>query len=103
MTQINNHINTAKETAENVTALFYQQKQQEGYQRLIGLIDELTIIVELLESKKNNLEIAEKYNKLLYSLKDIMEALVNRDSVLLADILNYDIIDTLDEIAAIIL
>ena len=61
---------------EEIVDLFYQQKEHEGYEKLGNLLGELILISRPLFSEK---------------LLMAMTALENRDVVLLADILNYEI------------
>ncbi len=96
------YISATKEKIKQVVDLFYQQKNQEGYQELIKVIDSLSEIIALMEKEQSNLELVEKNNKLLYSLNNVTDAMINKDTVLQADILNYEITDILDEIAEII-
>lgn len=95
-------ISATKEKIKQVVDLFYQQKNQEGYQELIKVIDSLSEIIALMEKEQSDLELGEKNKKLLYSLNNVTEAMINKDTVLQADILNYEITDILDEIAKII-
>lgn len=99
---IKEYISATKEKIKQVVDLFYQQKNQEGYQELIKVIDSLSEIIALMEKEQSNLELVEKNNKLLYSLNNVTDAMINKDTVLQADILNYEITDILDEIAEII-
>ena len=99
---IKEYISATKEKIKQVVDLFYQQKNQEGYQELIKVIDSLSEIIALMEKEQSDLELGEKNKKLLYSLNNVTEAMINKDTVLQADILNYEITDILDEIAKII-
>lgn len=77
---------------EIATNLFYQQKNQEGFTQLEGIIYLLNNITnrvsELeLEGSHVNIDII-KMNQIL---TDAMNALENLDTILLSDILNYDL------------
>lgn len=87
---------------EETATLFYQQKSQDAYTKLLQGIDELTIIIGKLDEIpiKDSLNIDK--NKLLNTLKETMHALEDRDTVLIADILQYDLIDQLKEICDIL-
>lgn len=61
---------------EETVAAFYQQKEHEGYERLGTVLEGLMVMQDSLLTEK---------------LLMAMEALERKDSVLLADILNYEI------------
>ncbi len=81
-----------------VTDMLYQQRQSEAFQKFSTFLSELTTISEQFFSLKNqgSLEFDEK--NYLRILTEAMNALETRDDVLLADILNYDLIELLEEI-----
>ena len=81
---------------EITTNLFYQQKNQEGFTQLTGIIDSLYTIInrvnELeLEGKHVNIDVI-NMNKIL---TEAMNALESKDTVLLSDILNYELAEML--------
>lgn len=85
------------EKVKIVTQSFYQQQNEQGYQLLIELID---MIIEFLNKYENvNTQEANELlnNKLANSCNEIIEALENKDNVLIADILNYDILEILSQ------
>lgn len=88
---------------EQVTNYFYQQKNNEGYEKLMVLIDTLVLLTQHFAVLAGRPEIVDINNKLLNSLNDATEALVNKDNILLADILRYDIADVLNEATTIII
>ncbi len=82
---------------ENVTDLFYQHKDHEGYLRLDEMIGQLMELAEGLKavvSQKPDLEVQE----FLEVLTEAVNALEEKDTVLLSDILQYDLIDQLQAI-----
>ena len=77
---------------EITTNLFYQQKNQEGFAQLEGivyLLNNITNSISKLESEGNHVNIdIVKINQIL---TDAMNALENLDTILLSDILNYEL------------
>jgi hypothetical protein len=88
-------INETLKDIEQITENFYQQKQSEGYLGLVKIIDSLVRITDYLSSIEKTAVIAENNILIMNALQDATEALANKDSVLLADILKYDISDVL--------
>lgn len=77
---------------EVTTNLFYQQKNQEGFAELEGIIYLLNNMTNKvsefeLEGNRVNIDIV-KVNQVL---TDAMNALENLDTILLSDILNYEL------------
>ncbi|MBE5967378.1 MAG: hypothetical protein E7255_10540 [Lachnospiraceae bacterium] len=87
-----------KKDIEGVAEAFYQQRDQEGFENLVEVIDVVSKIVTSIEKINAGYEISKESLDLETSLKEATEAMVNKDTVLLADILKYDITDSLDNI-----
>ena len=82
-------MNQIKETAE----LLYQQKYAGAYQKLDKLlIDFVDIIDNIYAYKKNGDLDTDSTGRLTEMLKVALCALENKDYVLLADVLQYDIL-----------
>ncbi|MBU5477771.1 hypothetical protein KQI69_00970 [Eubacterium sp. MSJ-13] len=80
--------------------LFYQQKDNEAFQRFSGVLLEMTEAIDTLATYKSEHEGFEfDEQKVCSILKDAMEALQNADSVLLADVLQYDFVEYMEQIA----
>lgn len=97
MEELNKQIMSSIALLENITTLFYQQKDKEGYDNLLTSIDEITNIINKLdkiEAEEGNIYSEE----LLNVLKEAISALEERDTVQLADILQYELIGQLKEI-----
>ncbi len=73
---------------EDVTELFYQQKIKEAYARLQPLLTDISIYVTGIPSEEKQVDILE-------SLKEAMSAMEQQDTTLLADILQYDLLEKL--------
>jgi ElaB/YqjD/DUF883 family membrane-anchored ribosome-binding protein len=89
------------QSIDQTTELFYQQKEQEGYKNLEYTLDILIkTINEMLIYKKeksdNFKDIQE--NKINEILTEAMNALEQKDTILLSDILNYDLKEALKEL-----
>lgn len=79
--------------------LFYQQKDAEAFERFIAVLENMTNSIDILHMYKNEHDGFEMdETKVCNILKDAMEALQNSDSVLLADILQYDFVEYIEEI-----
>lgn len=72
----------------DVTTLFYQNKINEGYQRLETLINIIDITMAELHSE--DIVKIEKRN-ITTILADAMKAMEQQDALLLADILEYEL------------
>ncbi len=92
---IENTIAVIRETTE----LFYQQKTKEAYAKMQ---DTLTCIVQVVDTlheyKCANEDFGLEETRIAASLTDAMNAMEAGDTVLLADILEYDFIEYLQEL-----
>ena len=98
MEMLHNKIKEAEEKIEEVTELLYQKKEQEVYIKihdLLGLFMELTDWVVAAIQKGENVPYEEERFK--RSLIEAMEAMEQKDMILFADILQYDIKEQLQE------
>ena len=97
MADINTNIDDIKEKIENVTDLFYRQLNDLAYNKLNELLVGITELIKNLEA------IDSDYSKgviidLTSILMQCLEAMENKDTVLLADIMQYDLTEKIDEI-----
>ncbi len=84
---------------EEVVGLFYQQKLQEALAKFEGAIGNImTAIDTLFTYKAENEGFSIDENRITNTLKDAMKALEDRDMVLLADILQYDYLEYMQEL-----
>lgn len=82
-----------------ITDLFYQEKKQEAFGKLDkALANMMTIMDNLFSYKSSKPEFELDEEKLTNILKDAMNALQDGDVVLLADILQYDYLEYMQEI-----
>ena len=89
----------ALETLKHNLELFYQQKNEEALAKNnenIELIDKIiTILVKIQEDEKA-VECDE--NKLLTTLRETVAAMEQRDYILMADIIQYDFVEYVQDI-----
>lgn len=81
------------------TELFYQQKIEQGYKQLeytIAILIDTTNSIFKYKAENHDILIDEK--QLVQVLADAMEAMEVKDTVLLSDILQYELIELLDKI-----
>lgn len=101
MEQLEQDIKLVNEHLETVCEYFHQQKSKQGYDELILLIDSLNSVIEGIEAGQNEL-LTDKKRMLLEGLVAAEEALRYKDTVLLADILLYDIKPVISDISDIL-
>lgn len=77
------------DSIDETTTLFYQRKTEEGYQRLQTTLEEIVGAVDRLYTQKNVQ--ANNSNDILNILGTAMTALENKDTILLSDILKFDL------------
>lgn len=83
---------------QQTTELFYRQKQEEGFQKMQDTVAAITQMVDKLHQYKEEHENF-AYDELVVvkSLTEAMDAIEAGDTVLLADILEYDFVEYLQE------
>lgn len=92
---VENAIQIIRETTE----LFYQQKVKEAYNKMQETIDHMVKAVDILHGYKSEHEsFGLEEERLVTSLTDAMNAMQDGDTVLLADILEYDFVEYLQEL-----
>lgn len=97
MEELKEKIDIASEKIEEASDLFYQHKDHEGYLRLDQVIGTLMELAEgLKQAVSENPELELNAEDFLATLNEAVDALEERDTVLLSDILQYDLIEQLD-------
>ena len=101
MEELKQAVQMLSESIQKTTELFYTQKEAEGYQAFGVLLEPMATLLDRLfrlqaETGKPEFE-QEEIARLLGEALNAMEA---RDGVLLADILQYDFLDPLEQIGA---
>jgi hypothetical protein len=92
-------IETAVHQIDTVTKLFYGQKEAEGYQQLESVLISITNAIDVIYKLKEEDESTNKIqqDEFVGTLSEALNAMENRDSILLADILQYDIKEKLEK------
>lgn len=85
------------------TELFYTQKEAEGYAAFGELLTPLSTILDKLFSLQQSGEKSEMdVSGIMPLLNEAMNAMEARDSILLADILQYDLTEQLEKLAEVL-
>ena len=87
------------EEVKGIVDLFYQQKEKEALDQFtIGLSNMMTAIDALFTYRTEHDDFVLDVAQLTNILKDAMNALQDGDMVLLADILQYDYLEYMEEL-----
>lgn len=100
MKDLKKEIETVINDLESIVEMFYQQKVQEAYSELntaLGKIMEITEVVQNYTAQNPDKEIY--MDDLLNALKETLSAMEERDVVLVADVLKYEVIEKLNDVA----
>lgn len=93
-------ITNTVQTIRKTTELFYQEKVQEGYTVMQDTIAAIMQVVDALhEYKCSHEEFSLDEIRIADSLTEAVNAMEAGDTVLLADILEYDFIEYLEELS----
>ncbi len=86
-----------------VVELFYQQKTQEAYNQLDSVLGNLmTIVGGLMQYQQEQENVDIDVNALTEALKEALSAMEERDAILVADVLKYELIEKLEAISAVL-
>ena len=100
MKDLKKEIETVINDLDSIVEMFYQQKVQEAYSDFntaLGKIMEITEVVQNYTAQNSDKEI--NMDILLNALKETLSAMEERDVVLVADVLKYEVIEKLNDIA----
>lgn len=100
MKDLKKEIETVINDLDSIVEMFYRQKVQEAYSELntaLGKIMEITEVVQNYTAQNSDKEI--NMDILLNALKETLSAMEERDVVLVADVLKYEVIEKLNDIA----
>ncbi len=82
-----------------VVELFYQQKTQEAYGQLDQILGKLMETIEgIMASQLEQAEEQIDISALTEALKEALSAVEEKDAILMADVLKYEVIEKLEEI-----
>lgn len=87
------------EEIERVTDYFYKQHNQTGYSELDQVITDISLTIDKIfkyRSEKQTINFDEQ--KLIDTLTEAMNAMEGKDTILLADILQYDLLEQFQDI-----
>lgn len=87
-----------KKNLEIATDLFYRQYTEMGYKTLLILLDKLSEFMICLEKENIDGMYDEQIINLSKVLSESLKAMENNDSILLADMLEYDLKEILEDI-----
>ncbi len=93
-------VNDTVKMIQETTELFYQQKQEAAFQKMGNVLTQILAAVDTLHQyaeQKEDFSFDEA--RVASSLTEAMEAMEAGDTVLLADILQYDFAEYLQEVA----
>lgn len=83
-----------------VTDFFYKQQINEGYKRFQDTLDIMTAAVEELFNYKAQQGFEFDENRLVGTLKEALDAMEQKDPILMADILQYDLLEQFEGLKA---
>lgn len=90
------NISDLKVTIDEISSAFYQQNEKQGYQMFEKSYPALIQIIDILLLMDDESKITEKEKGLISDyLMAALQALENKDTVLLADVLKYDVMELL--------
>lgn len=91
--------NEIRDLIENTATLFYQQKNELGYSQLSKTLEALVIgLNELITNIKSAEERENKEKKINLVLSEAMKAIEVNDTILLSDILLFDLADLIKDL-----
>lgn len=80
-----------------VVEMFYQQKTQEAYGQLDFVLGKLMATIEtVVKYQQEHTEVKIDINGLTEALKEALSAMEERDAILMADVLKYEVIEKLE-------
>jgi hypothetical protein len=98
MSIIKSKIDDAIQIIELNTDLFYQNKIDEGYKYLDSTLVKISVAIEEVIKYQENSGQDIQGEKIVGILTEAMDALEKKDTLLLADILQYELKELLEEV-----
>ena len=80
-----------KEELTGIADLLYQENTGLAYQKLTGIIPKMSLALGEVSDE-------DKKNMLVAKLSLALEAMENEDNLLLADVIQYELLDAIDEL-----
>ena len=99
MDELKNNINNVIKEIDDVVELFYQQKTKDAYTQLDQVLGKLLQVVDPIHSYSVEHPEAEiNAEDLTESLKETLSAMEEKDAILTADVLKYEVNEKLEMI-----
>lgn len=99
MENLKENINVLLQELDHTTELFYQQKLQEAYDELQGVITHMMDAVnQIFLWKQEHPEFSLDEDGLAGALKETLSVMEEQDTVLIADVLKYEVMEKFQEI-----
>jgi KaiC/GvpD/RAD55 family RecA-like ATPase len=103
MASLKEQIEKSMAQMDDVVEMFYQQKTKEAYLQLDVVLGSFAEnIASLCEYQQDHPEIGIDVEALTESLKEALSAMEERDAILVADVLKYELLEKLEGIAAVL-
>lgn len=99
MLEIKKEIQEVNKKIDELVELFYQQKNEEAYGKLNIALADFIYIIEMIQ-KQGDEKAQENAGDLNDALKQALEAMEQKDNILLADILKYEVMEKLEDLSA---
>ena len=85
------------EEIDAVVEMFYQQKTQEAYSQLDQVLGKLMTVIEMVAVyQQEHMDAEIDVTGLTEALKEALSAMEERDAILMADVLKYEVIEKLE-------
>lgn len=99
MPELKDMLRVAINDVKSTTDLFYQQKEHDAYVKFNTTIESISSVVEKLFIMYNETAFPEfSQENLMLNLNNAMNAMQEKDAILLADILQYDLLEQFENI-----
>jgi KaiC/GvpD/RAD55 family RecA-like ATPase len=88
---------------DHVVEMFYQQKSQEAYLQLDVVLGNFSSVIDNLFSyQQEHPELELDIESLVEALKEALSALEEKDAILVADVLKYELLEKMEGIVAVL-
>lgn len=100
MEGLKEQVGKAVKDIDDVVEMFYQQKTQEAYLQLDPVLGQLMdTLASVITYAQEHPEAGIDVESLTEALKEALSAVEERDAILMADVLKYEVIEKLEDIA----
>ena len=88
---------------DEVVEMFYQQKTQEAYTKLDPVLGNLLAAIDAVVAyQQEHSEIEIDINGLTEALKEALSAIEEKDAILMADVLKYEVVEKLETMMSVL-